>query len=60
MVEVYYHIQVLEMSIKAANSVHNLWRGARAEVVKERVPNGISVTALRVRNFEFNAVLTIE
>lgn len=48
------------MSTKAATSVLNLWRGARAEVVKERVPNGISVTALRVRNFEFNAVLTIE
>ena len=48
------------MSTKAATSVLNLRRGARAEVVKERVPNGISVTALRVRNFEFNAVLTIE
>ena len=56
----FFPVQLLEMSTRAATSVLNLWRGARAEVVKERVLNGISVTALRVRNFEFNAVLTIE
>ena len=45
------------MSIKAANCVLNLWRGARTGIVKELVSNSISVTVLRACEFEFVAIL---
>ena len=45
------------MSTKTASTILNLWRGARTEIVKELVPNSISVTVLRACKFEFIATL---